>query len=99
LKKLSGDTAYYFEQFACACAGDWTGHIKDEERFRAFVHAAHQRRVKLTAPELAALLLTRGFDREGASELADLYRFGRALLRERPALNYTGPKSVANRGR
>jgi len=92
VKELPRDTGYYFEQFACV--GDWTGHARDEERFRDFIHAAHRYRAKLTEREVRERLLTRGFAEDDASELAELYRFGRDLLRRRPAFNYIGPKSI-----
>jgi hypothetical protein len=93
MKRLSQHTKYYFDQFA-HIGGAWSWHPKDEERFRAFIHAAHKGRVKLSAPELKELLIARGFEDEDASELANYYRFGRDLLRERPAFNYIGPNRI-----
>lgn len=96
MKELPTRTKYYFEQFA-HIGGAWNWNDLDVGRFRTFIHAAHQGRVKLTAPELIKLLLKWGFDDEDASELADLYKFGRDVLKDKPPFNYIGPKRIANR--
>src|SRR5438876_529749 len=40
-----------------------------------------------------------GFGVEHASDIADLYGFGRELLRHRPAFNYIGPTAAHSRSR
>src|SRR5437867_3066770 len=80
MKKLPPQTAYYFNQFASE--SDWNWHPSDMRKFRAFIHAAHHGRTKLSAPQLKDLLLARGFDDEDASDLAERYQFGRELLTE-----------------
>jgi hypothetical protein len=89
MKKLPQHTKYYFDQFA-HIGGAWNWHPLDVERFRAFIHAAHKGRVKLSRPQLEELLLEKNFESDTAATLADWYQFGRDLLRERPAFNYIG---------
>lgn len=93
MKRLPPHTKYYFDQFA-NIGGAWNWHPSDVERVRTFIHAAHQGRVKLSAPELKELLTGRGFDDEDASDLADWYQFGRDLLKDKPHFNYSGQKRI-----
>lgn len=93
MKKLPPHTKYYFDQFAIIGAA-WNWHSNDVERFRAFIHAAHQGRVKLYDWELKELLIAQGFYEEDASKLAERYQFGRDLLKLKPAFGYMGPNRI-----
>lgn len=71
-----------FQDYA-AQASKGYAHALDWGAFYDFVIHCHQYRVCLSADEIKALLLARGFAAEVASELAEVYDHGRSLLARR----------------
>lgn len=71
-----------FEEYA-AQASKRYAHALDWGAFYDFVIHCHKYRVRLSADEVEALLVARGFAAEAGHELAQVYDHGRSLLARR----------------
>jgi hypothetical protein len=71
-----------FEEYAAQANKGYT-HALDWGAFYDFVIHCHQYGVRVSADEVKALLLARGFSLQAASDLANVYDHGRSLLQRR----------------
>ena len=77
--KLSPKVQPLFDAFT-NLANKSTLHPFDWNRFYAFLCAAHRFRSRLSGSDVKELLLAQGFQEDYASDIAEVYEHGRAII-------------------
>ena len=80
-RNLPRKTGYFYRQFASRSTRTFSYHWADMECFYRFVIAAHKGNAKLTEGDVTKLLVEDGFEEGTAERLAQIYYYGRNILR------------------